>query len=181
LSAQGQLIAEWRSGLERTAASVSDLTGGLSDRQLLWAPPEGGWSVAQVLEHLAITNEQYLSAIRKALTAASPPAGRVWRPSLAGRMLAHSLQSTRKVPAPRAFKPAPAASPASRERFLQSVNDLLAQLDRASAADLRTRTLSPAARMIPLNLGDAFRLQILHADRHLQQIRRIQDRPQFPN
>jgi hypothetical protein len=181
LNAQAQLIAEWRAGLERIAASVSELAGGLSEQQLLWTPPEGGWSVAQVLEHLAITNEQYLSAIREALTAASPPAGRVWRPSLAGRMLAHSLQSTLKVPAPRAFKPGPAASPGSRARFLQSVDDLLAQLDRASAADLRTRTLSPAARMIPLNLGDAFRLQILHADRHLQQIRRVKDRPQFPN
>lgn len=175
--------AEWRRDLEGLIAESERIVTGLSDRQLRWQPPEGGWSAGQVLDHLARTNEQYLAVIDSAL--ASPRAldssRAEWRPSLAGWALGRSLLSSRKARAPAAFVPAPVASEDPLHRFHESVRALVAALARADRADLRkTRIPSPAARILRLNLGDGFRLQILHAHRHFAQIERVKARPQFP-
>ncbi len=49
-------------------ASIADLrreVGPLAYLQLGWRPPEGGWSIAQVIEHLIITDESYLEPIER--------------------------------------------------------------------------------------------------------------------
>lgn len=44
-------------------------TVGLSDDEAAEAPPDGGWSVIQVLEHVLKTEETYLNAVRVAKAA----------------------------------------------------------------------------------------------------------------
>ena len=41
-------------------------TVGLSDEDAATPPPDGGWSVIQVLEHVLETEENYLNAVRRA-------------------------------------------------------------------------------------------------------------------
>jgi len=42
------------------------VTVGLSDEDATTSPPDGGWSVVQVLEHVLKTEETYLNAVRAA-------------------------------------------------------------------------------------------------------------------
>ena len=42
------------------------VTVGLSDEDATTSPPDGGWSVVQVLEHVLKTEENYLDAVRMA-------------------------------------------------------------------------------------------------------------------
>ena len=44
------------------------VTVGLSDEDASTPPPDGGWSVVQVLEHVLKTEETYLNAVRAAKT-----------------------------------------------------------------------------------------------------------------
>jgi hypothetical protein len=183
VTTQSAVRAEWRRGLELAAEEAARIAGSLTDEQLHWNPPGGGWSVAQVLDHLSQTNEEYLRVIGPALADArtASASGAEWRPSLAGRLLAHAMRSPRKGPAPRVFRPVPQPGERPVERFQQSVRVLLDALQRSERADLqRTRIRSPAARLIRMNLGDGFRLQVMHAERHLGQIQRVAARPEFP-
>jgi len=45
------------------------VTVGLSDEDAATPPPDGGWSVVQVLEHVLKTEETYLNAVRTAKAA----------------------------------------------------------------------------------------------------------------
>lgn len=140
--------------------------------------------MAQVLEHLTVVNDQYLQQIGPLLDRSAPrrrqPAA-VWRPSLAGRMLAHAMVSPRKAKSPRGWRPGPVARDDPVGSFTQTVGKLAAELDRAADVDLRrARTRSPVSRLIRLNLGDAFELQALHVQRHLGQVRRIISHAGFP-
>ena len=47
-------------------------TVGLSDEDAATPPPDGGWSVAQVLEHVLKTEENYLNAVRQAKSQKKP-------------------------------------------------------------------------------------------------------------
>ena len=42
------------------------VTVGLNDEAAADQPPDGGWSVVQVLEHVLKTEENYLNAVRAA-------------------------------------------------------------------------------------------------------------------
>lgn len=181
---QAELIASCRSRYAQAAATAEELAGPLTRRQLAWSPPDRGWGVAQVLEHLTLSNEQYLKEIRARLDRRPKRrshSSAEWRPSLAGRLLEHAMVSPRKAKAPQVWRPGPVVRPQPLDGFTHTLAELTAQLDRATDVDLRrTRTRSPVSRLIRLNLGDAFELQALHAERHLGQIRRITLRPEFP-
>jgi hypothetical protein len=185
MTTQTDLIASCRVRYAQASANAEELTGQLTRGQLAWSPPDGGWGVAQVLEHLALSNEQYLKEISASLDG-RPRRRRSttaeWRPSLAGRLLEHAMVSQRKAKAPAAWRPGPVVRPQPLDAFTRTLSELAAQLDRAGDVDLRrARIHSPVSRLIRLNLGDAFELQALHAERHLGQIRRIVSRPEFPS
>ena len=180
---QGELRSAWARGLELLGTEARQRAGDLTREQLDWQPPEGGWSVGQVLDHLSQTNELYLREIAGALAAPVPlrRADAAWKPSFAGSLLAKAMVNPRKGPAPRVFRPAPLAGENPLERFEATVTRLLDALEGSADADLsRTRIRSPAWRVARFNLGEGFLLNILHAERHFGQIDRIKARPQFP-
>src|SRR5215203_2218265 len=45
--------------MSKTAADARETFGGLSGEQLNWKPSEKSWRVAQCLEHLILTKEQF--------------------------------------------------------------------------------------------------------------------------
>jgi hypothetical protein len=183
MTTQLELRSGWASGLERLIEGARQRTADLAREQIDWQPPEGGWSVGQVLDHLSQTNELYLREIETALTAPVPlrQADPVWKPSFAGALLAKAILNPRKGPAPRVFRPAPRAGPDPIERYEQSVRRLTDALKASGGVDLRrTRIRSPAWRVARFNLGEGFLLNILHAERHFGQIDRVRTHPQFP-
>jgi hypothetical protein len=176
--------AQWLTDLGRVGRQVGELVGPLERRQLDSSPSDGSWGAGQVLEHLCLANDSYVERIRAALNHAQPllPTDDPdWRPSLMGGWLARSITpGSRKLPAPRMYRPAPRARPGVLEAFLHGQRALVELVDTASRFDLyRSRTSSPVCRFIRLNLGDCFAIPIIHEQRHLGQLERICADPAF--
>src|SRR5687767_9845777 len=92
---RSRLVDANRAVIARIRASVAPL----ADQSLGQRPPGGGWSVAEVLEHLIVSADSYLAALRRVLARkdASPADDTTtWRPSLMGGLLTASLRSERK-------------------------------------------------------------------------------------
>ena len=153
--------------------------------QLGWRPPTGGWTIAQVMEHLIISDRSYVDLLTGKLQ--QPPARPVystWRPSLMGGLLvrAQRPESKRKVTTPPMWRPGPEARAEVVQEYIELRKRLLALVRQADGHDLRrTRLSSPAAKWLRLNLGDAIMTLVVHTQRHLQQIERIKSTEGFPD
>jgi uncharacterized damage-inducible protein DinB len=133
------------------------------------------WSAAQVLEHLVLASGSYLAVMRQRVetAAGSDVHDPRWRPTVAGRLLARSMVSARRFPAPRGWRPPLGPRPHVREAWASELRELDALIERAADAPWnRLRFGSPAAALLRLNLGDGFLILVTHAERHHGQIDR---------
>lgn len=157
---------------------------GLRPDQLAWSPEGGAWSIGQVFEHLATANDDYLPLL-ESLVAGSTPRGQAdgtWRPTVMGNLLVRSLASPRKLPAPKQWRPAPAARPGVIDAFLGTVGRTRNLVEQAAGLPWqRLRFGSPLLRVIRLNLGDGFTVITAHAERHFRQVERIGAARGFPS
>ena len=62
--------------LERALREIDSATQGISPAQMTWQPTEGKWSASEILEHLSIAYRTSVTALRRALDAGKPQAGR---------------------------------------------------------------------------------------------------------
>jgi hypothetical protein len=150
--------------------------------QIGWRPPDGGWSIAQVFEHLIISDSLYLPRLRQ-LSASGVRGDTPWRPSLAGNLLARSLAPTspRKTPSPQVFRPAEPRANVIDE-YIKVREETARLIDALHGIDLRRNRLSsPVSKLIRLNLGDAIHILVIHTQRHLLQIDRVRNMPDFPS
>jgi len=171
----------------RIEADARSLAGSLSPAQLNWRPPDGGWSVAQVLTHVTIGNRLYFPVLRRLLADAGPASSRSqapWRPSFFGRLMIWSLSPTnsRKMPTSSKLKPGPEPGPDALKEFLDTFRELADLTRAAEGHDLNRLTfVSPVSALVRgLNFGDALLLLTVHGQRHLQQIGRVRASPGFP-
>lgn len=183
------LLADFRRQLEAIRAEAAELTGDLSDAQFRWRPEPGKWSAGEVVRHLVLGATSYFApmdgAVKEARAAGRTDRGD-WKPTLAGRLIVSSMAVPPrwKVPAPRIYRPAPAVA-IDREAVLtewRSSHDGIEERIRAAeGVDLRrSRVVSPVTPLVRMNLGDAFSLLLAHERRHLWQLRRLREHPQFP-
>lgn len=143
-------------------------------------PEPNGWSLAQVLEHLCLANELYEAPMKQLLNRTLPDAGaaaREWKTSLIGGMIASSLINPKPLKrGPRAFRPGPTPRAGVAEAFHAGELRFLEGLDDGLRYDWRAiRIASPA---LPgwapkMNLGDGFRIHVVHVTRHSRQIERL--------
>ena len=177
MPASSSQLREWRDALAalrtRVAQTVLPLTPAVRSR----TPASGGWSVDQIIEHLAITNALYAASMRSAMASAhgASSGNGEWTPSWIGGMLRNSVapSAQRKLKSPRRSKPGPQPSPLVLERFVEGIDELVALAEQAEALDLkRVRFASPLLGIIRLNLGDGFAICVAHVERHANQIAR---------
>jgi|SRR5688572_17316721 len=159
--------------LDTRAAEIERVA---DDAALAWAPPGGAWSVGQVFEHLSVANDDYLEVLRRVLADASR-SGRVagpdtsWRASFAGGFLTRSMESPRKLPAPKSWRPAPTPRPDVIAEFLRRQREIIELIERSKTLEWRrVRLASPVSSLIRMNVGDAFTILVRHAERHFRQI-----------
>lgn len=164
-----------------TIETIRRMRDELAYLQIGWRPPDGGWSIGQIFEHLIISDSLYLPKLRQLIdhgVRGSTP----WRPSLAGGFIARSVAPTtaRKTPAPGVFRPAePRANVI--DAYIEVRERTAALIDAAQGVDLRRNRLgSPVSPLIRLNLGDAIEILVVHTHRHLGQIQRVRAMPDFP-
>jgi len=165
-----------------THDEVARIARPLDPEQLLRRPANGGWSVGQVLEHLCVSAEIYEPRLQAVLRTARVDAAaplREWRPMAFGRMLVGSLAAPRKLPTPKSMTPSLTPRGGVLEAFLAMHMALVTRIDHAATFDWRAlRLSSPAVPRIVqplarLNLGDAFSVFVVHAERHARQIERV--------
>jgi hypothetical protein len=156
----------------RTRVAVT----GLPEAKFHEVPPDGGWSVAQVFEHLCRANESYVNGpLPPAMTKARArgPSERPWRPSFVGGWLARSLvEGGRPLPAPKLYRVVGQPRDHVVDEFLASIGRIRTLLHEADGCDLGTGLSSPVSPLFRLNLGDVFRILVVHCHRHLAQAER---------
>jgi hypothetical protein len=162
-----------RAVIDRIRQTVSPLSAETITRQ----PPNGGWSVAEVLEHLIVSADSYLariSTLLKANAAVVAGANAMWKPSLMGGLLTQSQRSPRKMPTAKMYKPGPSPRPRVLDEFVQRQEGVGRLIAEAGGVDWQhVRMSSPVMPLLRMNLGDAFTLLVVHAERHAAQIERV--------
>ncbi len=165
-----------------THERIASIARPLDPEQLNRRPPDGGWSVGQVLEHLCRATEVYEKPLQMLLREArvdAAAAAREWSPSLFGRLLVNSLAAPRKLPATKGISPSATPRPGVLEAFLAMQSTLASRIAETGTYDWRAlrmssqvvpRVLRPIVR---LNLGDVFSIFVVHAERHTRQMERV--------
>jgi hypothetical protein len=158
---------------------VAALARSLDPEQLVRRPQSAGWSVGEVLQHLCVSDELYRKPLLALVSRARPDAGapaREWKPTIAGNLLASMLENPRRMKAPRSFRPGPTPRPGVVEDFLARDSRMIELMDTAATLDWRALRMASPALPLPIlrfNLGDVFRIHVVHVRRHLGQMERV--------
>jgi hypothetical protein len=91
-------------------------------------------------------------------------------------------EAPRKLRAPKMFRPAEASNIRdSLQMFLAEQNKFIDFVRQCNGVDYnKTRIRSPVTPLMRYSLADAFVITVLHAQRHLEQARRVRESTQFP-
>lgn len=169
------------SALHATRKQVLDATAGMSMAQWNHKPSPEAWSIAQVIEHLALLEEQVPGIIETVMKSPASPEKKAAKPrEVDAKILAVLPQRTTKVQAPEPFKPSgkykdgPAALAAFR-----AARDRTIAAFRTSQAPLRDHFYKHPA------LGEIDGMQwylatAAHSERHVNQILEVKASPGFP-
>jgi DinB superfamily len=163
----------------------SDLTAllaGLTSEQAAWRPSTAAWSVAECLDHLAVTNRIYLAAMQQAATHARDQGKLRKGPATPGRFGAWFIRSLeppvkprRGWKAPKAIRPRPSPDLAEAAAdFYASQQHVRAFLNANADLDL-TGILFPNPLMpvIRFSLATGLNNIAAHERRHLWQARQV--------
>lgn len=161
----------------------------LSEKQLKMSLEENKWCVAEILDHVAVTNQKYIknieAAIEKSPKKLEGDKGK-FKAGLFGRIFGGLVgpQNPRSMKAPKTFLPAKTINLKGKDavaKFIRTsnkLNDLLKQLEDKNINKLRVK--SPAKSWVKFRLGAAIQVMIAHQARHLMQIKDILEHPRFP-
>ena len=174
---------------EDNSDAARQLVSGLSEAQLNWKPAPEKWSIAQCLDHLAVTSRKFdpyftvaLARARKKWPVSAAPA---YRPSWMGGWLIKQVTPVtgRNLPAPKVFRPSESSSiQGALESFLKQQESFLAFVRETAGVDYnKTRLRSPVTPLMRYSLADAFVVTVVHGQRHLAQARRVRETSGFPN
>ena len=170
------VLAQLMHELDRIEPRTRVAVSGLPESKFREAPPDGGWSVAQTFEHLCLANLSYLDGPLTPAVARAKARGRSekpWKPSWLGGWLTRMLREGGKpVPAPKLYRVGPTTRANAVDEFLASITRLRALAIDVDGCDLGVGMPSPVSPIIRLNIGDAFRVIVVHSHRHLGQAER---------
>src|SRR5262245_29303709 len=164
--------------LDRTRAGVVEATKGLSEAQWKFKPGPERWSVAEVLEHIVLSEDFLLKNTSHIVM--KSPAGKPDRDYKSGDKLVLSAiaDRTQKAQAPEALHPTGRWSPPETlQRFLKSRDRTTEFLK--STPDLREHVAdSPLGQ--PLDAYQWLLFIAAHSERHTKQILEVKSDPNFP-
>lgn len=176
---QRSLYQQLRAEAIETRGRIASFVRPLDLSKINEHPQPNGWSVGQVLEHLCVADERYEAPLAHLLATARRDAAapeREWKPSFIGGMIAGSLLKPKPLKSPRVFRPGPTPRDGVVEALISREMTFLVAMDESQQYDWRAlRINSPALPLWApkMNLGDGFRIHIVHLTRHSQQIERL--------
>lgn len=163
----------------------------LSEKQLNWRPNPGIWSVAEVLAHLNSYSRYYHPAFKSKIENTrfvnakdefvSSPLGRsAWKSMKLGRL----NNVKRKFKAPKGHNPTIDPNMISGSEvadFKKNQDDLIEIFELSSQVNLRkVKVPISISKIVRLKLGDALLFVVYHNQRHMQQILKLKNSPNFP-
>jgi hypothetical protein len=180
-AAAGLTEAEKKEGLahlERTRAGLIEATKGLSEAQWKFKPAPDRWSVAEIVEHLAVTEDMLFEFVdTKVMQAPSGKPDRDYKS--ADKMVLSAIASrNRKVQAPEPLVPKGRWSPQETlDRFLKGRARTMQFLK--STPGLREHVAdSPLGQ--PLDAYQWLLYTSAHTERHTKQLLEVKADPNFP-
>lgn len=134
--------------------------------------PKGGWSPAQIFEHLILSNRDYVEIIAKRLESAPPGGDAPVKHSFFGRIILKSAGPSGNGLVPKPFVPKP--GPYTRDvlhRWTAQQEQIIDLHRKAKDVDLTAiRYPVPLMKVFKLNMGDSFAIFAAHTERHMRQI-----------
>ena len=176
---QRDLHQQLRTEANSTRERIAGMLRPLDLSQIAAHPEPEGWSIGQVCEHLLIADELYKDPFAELLRTSRPDAGapaREWKSSFIGGLIAGSLLKPAPLKGPKVFRPGPTPRDGVVEALLTHEREFVQAMDDAANYDWRAlRIGSPALpRWAPkMNVGDGFRIHVVHLTRHAGQIERV--------
>lgn len=178
-------LADLATQLEAVKRHGQATAGSMTPAQLEWRPDPKSWGVAQCLEHLILTMEanelQVPGKIAAARSQGAPPVYAPWKSGWIGKFIINGTRpGSRPVPTAAKFVPV-TTRPDVLRRFMEKHDMLMEWIRSADGLDVtRVRITSPFLAIFRYHLGDCLTLNVVHAERHLQQADRVKARPGFP-
>lgn len=149
----------------------------MADEQLLAPAPDGGWSIAQCLDHLNGYAQFYYPRIEKGLQE-QQELDDLYKPTWLGNYFTKMLDpetGKRKMKAFKKHDPPPGLDARKVVAEFIRQEEYLLQLLRAARGRNLNRVKIPTSltRFVTMNLGDTFRFLIAHNERHIRQCERV--------
>lgn len=163
--------------LESTRQAFLKSIGGLSEAQWKFKAGPDRWSIAEVAEHIALSEETILGMIQTKMLAAPPPAG----PGISDeKLIAGVTDRSQKATAPEMLKPV--SKWATREALTKDFNaarDETTAWVKSTKEDLRAHA-APHPVFGPLDVHQWVLLLAGHSARHTTQIEDVKTQNGYP-
>ena len=168
------------------ASNTRSTFGHLTPSQLNWKPSPERWSIAQCFDHLIAVNKAYFPVIDKVLAGKKRT---LWEsmpvlPGLMGKMVIKAVEptSTRKFKARKNFEAAQSnISGSIINDFVDHQAEVVDKMKATQHLDLEKIIItSPVAAVMTYSLIDAYRIIVVHEERHFQQAKRVTEETGFP-
>lgn len=167
--------------LHATRKQFLDVVTPLSAAQWSYKPAGGGWSIAEVAEHLAVTEAGTFTAIEKNLREPATPERKTETAGKDDMIMKGVPDRSRKVQAPETV--APTGRWPTRDALVAEFKirrDSTIAFIEKTPADLRGHMFAHPF----LKLLDCYQWVLFlaaHSDRHIQQMQEVMASPGFPN
>ena len=168
------------------ASNTRSTFGHLTPSQLNWKPSPERWSIAQCFDHLIAVNKAYFPVIDNVLAGKKRT---LWEsmpvlPGLMGKMVIKAVEptSTRKFKARKNFEAAQSnISGSIINDFVDHQAEVVDKMKATQHLDLEKIIItSPVAAVMTYSLIDAYRIIVVHEERHFQQAKRVTEETEFP-
>lgn len=177
-----QQIVQWLNRIDAVSQEIETMCADLDFETINWKHAPASWSIAQVLDHLITINQSYFPMLDQIILGEYkvPLHGRLpFLRRFFGRFVLKGVQPDRrkKMKTFPIWEPAQSDLPADMvHRFLNHQAKLKSRIEDAlPLLEMNVTIHSPASRMIVYTLADAFEIIVTHEERHLEQVKEVQE------
>jgi hypothetical protein len=186
-----QLLQELIDKTEANRSFIKKSVIHMSSNQLNWQKNNQSWSINHVLGHLNEYAKYYHTEFKRKIehtrftepldSFVSSPLGKsAWR----AMKLGNAQNIKRSFKSPKLYNPLINTSIATTDpsdEFIANQTVLIDLLNAARNVNLKKVKIPISiSKIVRLRLGDALQFVIYHNERHMQQIKRIIEQPDFP-
>ena len=179
----GSIISDMQAVAEDAKATFAPL----SNEQLNWKPGEKSWSVAQCLDHIIKTNEQFYPEFAK--LASGTRKNSLWESisplsGWGGRFLIKAVsEDANKAKAPsKSIVPPSDIDAGIVDKFCEHIAAVNEKVKTVADVDRKkTVVTSPFLAIFTYTLDDAYTVLVEHSKRHIRQAKRVMEAEGFPS